>query len=145
MEIIWKRKNNKYFIFSFFVFEEFKESPEKNIKEAYNFLGADTEFKPHNISKKVNKSRVPRFSGFHKKVVSLSRKMHQYNLSFLVDYALKLNLNELFYKGKEEEAEFPELDEQSEQELKKYYGERINQLSKLLNKNLSYWKNYEKG
>lgn len=67
----------------FFMFEEFKKSPQNLLRELYQFLDVDPDFEPENVSERVNEAIIPKsklIARFGSSTAFILRRIGAYSL-----------------------------------------------------------------
>lgn len=127
------------------LYEDIKYKPMSLVKEIYDFISIDVEFTPN--LKKLNKTGEPRF-GVIKKLIYNDSKFKKYFLKYFFDkvvshdrkYRLKLFFLNLITK--KPKISDPKISDQTKNSLLNIFMNDIESLEKLLELDLSEWKNH---
>ena len=123
------------------LFDDIKSNPCKVLRDLYSFLGVDKSYIPNGYDKKINVSQTHRF-WFIKKMVyftnllfknSLPRRAYFFIIENKLLYYLYCKVNIITKK-------YPKLEENTKTTLIDYYSKDIDLLEKLINRDLSSWK-----
>lgn len=144
---VFPRKN-----FLILVFEDIKKDPAKFIKKIYKFLGVNDNFVPEKIiNRKVMQSsrvsvRLPPINRllfdirrYSKKNRVLSKSvpfLKNIGVNNMVKFIFKMNRK----KSNSKEIPKPKMDNKTKKYLQEIYKEEINNLEKLIGRDLSIWK-----
>jgi len=118
------------------LFEDIVANPLQGMAEVFAFLGVDTSFIPADIEKKANPSQIPRFHGLYVWGKRITSKLHDYDLSWVIEGLKKIGMKRLFFSQAGDKHSFPELTEHDFNRLEQFYEEDVTKLSSLLNKDL---------
>jgi len=128
--------------------EDILKDPGKVAKEFYEFLGVDSNYVPKNLRETPGKSTETKFKLVRQTVNSLAGFSHKLEGSsfggFIFWFKRKTKINEVFNKINDinvKESNKTKLDPETNKKLKAVYLEDIEQLEKLINRDLSSWKN----
>lgn len=114
------------------LYEDFKNYPEKILKEIFEFLNVDKNYLP-NLGQKYNVSAIPKYPKFNQIV-----KKVYIQLKSLIPKKISNNLKKK-YKNVFFEKKKKPLSRKEKQILLEYFKDNIEKLSKIINKDLSIW------
>lgn len=139
--------------FIFLIHEDIKKDPLSSIQRVYRFLEVDDSFKPDSLNQRVNITPKKQFKSFLllrflKRSLAIARSCKQSRIgSFLVSLLKKLKFDELFrfifhknVKKKLKEKERKPMSEETRKKLQQIYKDEIQDMEKLLNRDLSFWR-----
>ncbi len=116
-----------------FLFDDYKENPEKVIREMFDFLGVDSDI-PVDTSEKANEGGVP-------KLKKINYLLNRYGVVSWAKNTLPRSWREPFkkimYRTKKDD--IPKISPTERQFLTDYYREDILKLEKLIHRNLQKW------
>lgn len=133
------------------VYEELKEAPLDNIQRIYSFLGVDANYEPDSLYQKKNVTgsrKVELKYPLLNNLIYRGRRMikkNSYGDRFLDRAGLKKKLNKFVKNNKkvfpeDNKKDIPVLSDEDRQYLKETYREDIENLEKLIGRDLSLWK-----
>lgn len=120
-------------------FEDIKKQPEVVLKRVYDYLGVDSSFVPVEIRNKSNRAKVARWKGVVRMMNASVKFLANLRLVFLVRFLKKIGFNKLLLRLTTTKLTYPPMDLQTRQKLRLAFEDDIQQLEKLLNKDLSHW------
>ena len=131
-----------------FLLDDLKKNPVKFMQKVYQFLGADKNFVPPSIKKRENpaKKTKNKFTRFllSDSISSISKFLQKMHLYFIVEILRKLKVEDLifFINHKVNITNFtkPPIRKSTKMKLKRIFRKDIEQLEKLLNRDLGNWK-----
>lgn len=124
---------NKFLII---ILEELNKDPEKVIKEMAIFLGVDKAgFDRSLLRRKSNPTKLPRFKKLNAWILKLAHWMRIADMHGAVNYLKKTGIIRVLYSNNA-----PELGPQERKITYELYKKEIEELEKLLRKDLSMWK-----
>lgn len=134
------------------LYDDLKKNPINFVSKVYEFLEVDSNFIPPNINKKTNASTLKNklvfvpfvnkiikigiekndncFLGFIKKIIKIT------GLNRVIFFLYNLNKNKVAVQKQEK----PKINEDTKKRLFGVYEEEINNLEKLINRDLNIWK-----
>jgi hypothetical protein len=123
------------------LFDDLRENPEQFAKEIYSFIGVDADFIPSSLDTKVNEGFIPRSRAVHRIVPQLTKFIRSIGLGSIVDHLKAAGVK---HKMKETNNEQPDptdftLSNETKTNLQSILHHEINELSKLLDRDLSCW------
>ncbi|OGD67250.1 hypothetical protein A2442_00560 [Candidatus Campbellbacteria bacterium RIFOXYC2_FULL_35_25] len=133
------------------IYEDLEKNPEKFIESIYSFIGVDKTFKPKVLSRKVNylgysNAYLPKLNKIlirpskllPKKLLKLLKKSRLIEKIFLnirkIMFRLNTSKNHPYNKKTEE------IPSKLRKEMKEIYKEDIQNIEKLMKRNLNFWK-----
>jgi hypothetical protein len=126
------------------IFEELIENPKKHFKKLFNFLGVDNNFTPSRIEKPSNKGGAAVFpklnylmikSEYILRSIGLDPILRLFEFTGVRGLAMKVrDINKVRYST------YPRLKKDTSRKLFGVFEKDINELEKMLNKNLETWK-----
>lgn len=122
--------------FCVFIFEEMFDNKEQLFERLFDFLGIDTAFDVAEQENKVNYSAKPKFHGLYVTGKKLTRKLHDWGFSRIVQAMRNFGLKEFFLSPNRANNEFPPLKEDTRIKLINYYRKDVERLSQILDKNM---------
>ena len=122
--------------------EEVKKCPERETERLYDFLGVDTNFKPQVLQKKANPAHAFRFPGLQRVLRDSHRRIKKYPrlLVSLKKFSKPFNLKQRILNWNKKDFQKPKISGRTEKLLFELHKKEIDQLEKLLKKDLSFWK-----
>jgi len=131
-----------------FFIDDLKISRVKFIQKIYEFLGADDNFLPPSINQRDNAAREVRSKFISKAInylVNLFYAFIKFTRLFIIkDIVVKIGLQKFIYyfayKINVKSFQKPPLNPETEKKLRRLFLEDINQLEKLVGRDLSSWK-----
>lgn len=123
------------------LFDDFKASTAAELEKLYSFLGVDPKFTPVSLNKSINGSYRTRSALLKKMGHSVFRavnKSNSHNLKMLIMSQKKLH--KLYSFLNKEKASYPPIGPDEKKFLQQLYHDDIEQLEKLINRDLSMWK-----
>ncbi len=117
---------------------DMRENPENLMESLFDFLEVDKHFKPPSLYRRINESskvKWPRLLG-----LEVARILRHNNLDCIVDCLNRLGVREVVNKISIKKFEYPPINPETEQYLRKYFLSDIEQLEKLINRDLTPWK-----
>ena len=128
--------------FKFIIFDDIKKNPQGVLQDLYHFLGVEPNFVNQAIAK-PSYAKQPRqkFQQLYTILVAIYRWLN--NNSKIGRKILNLikeqGLNEKFHRLNATKKQYPQLSTSKKQELADFYRSDIQQLSQLLDRDLSHW------
>ena len=128
--------------FHIMVLEEMIADPYRGAADLYRFLGADDSYKPQAAEKKVNVAHAFRYPKLQKKLRNAHQqvKKHPRLAKILKKASRPLKLKQRILEWNRKEYGKPVISDQTRKLLFDIYKEEIGELEKLLNKDLSVWR-----
>lgn len=120
--------------------ESIKSEPQRVIEDLYTFLGVNCSFVPKGLEKPTNKNNIAKSTGLLQLMEFFSKLLIKLNLSWLIRTLKNLGLKKFIKRRITKSYKPQKIDVATRQYLKKYYKNDIENLEKLLNKDLSHWK-----
>jgi hypothetical protein len=122
------------------LFEDVVENTQQTIKEVYEFLGVDPEFKDPNHGKVYNQSGVPK-SSLVNRIFAIRNPVQD----FISRTGMRIMTEEGWIKFRDNlrnrNLDRSKMKPETRQSLINYFQEDINKLAKLINRDLSIWLN----
>jgi len=116
------------------LYEDFKNYPEKMLKEIFEFLNVDKNYLP-SLGQRYNVSAVPKYPKFNQIVKKVYIRLKNF-IPKKIQISLKKKYREISFKKKK-----GLLSRKEKQFLLEYFKDDIEKLSKLIDKDLSIWLN----
>ncbi len=126
--------------------DEIEKNPKKVVKEVYKFLNLkNTEFEPKNLHKRTNVAKTTKFPLLNYILIQTEYLIKRYNLWWLLKISDNLGirkcaLNVSHNINTKPFEKYPKMKSKTRTWLKRKYLKDINQLEKLIKKDLSTWK-----
>lgn len=123
-------------------FEDVKNRPRELLRELYSFLGVSPDFVPSILGKRLNPTLVPRSWLLKDAAGLVFLGLQKLGLGQLSDWILRnQNLRRLYLKVNKTSRRYPPpRDGKIREELKRYYLKDIENLEKLIGRDLNHWK-----
>jgi len=122
------------------IYDQIKLNPQKEIQKLYQFLNVNSNFKPANINKKINKTKTVKSENLKKICQNILIVIKNIGLSSLAKkLSTNYSCNLIYHKINLSNKNYPPMAENTRKKLKKYYQEEINNLQNLINHDLSNW------
>jgi len=121
------------------LYDDLQKDPPTFIKSIYNFLGVNSEFSPSVIGKEVLPDSKPRNKYICKLAKTIALGLRKFELYSLLNYVTtSQTIFRLLFKpyGKD----LPSMSEETRKRLLNIFEEQIKMLSKLIDRDLSYWR-----
>ncbi|MEA2020131.1 MAG: sulfotransferase [Patescibacteria group bacterium] len=122
------------------LFKKIKNEPDKTIKDVYQFLEVDGSFEPEGLEKRTNASKSVKTTSIPRLMGIFSELLISLNLSWLIRLLKNIGIKKFIMQFITKRRKHQKIDTQTENYLKNFYQEDIENLEKLLNKDLSHWK-----
>jgi hypothetical protein len=124
----------------FILFDDICKDPKKVIRVMYSFLEVSDDFKPENLSNRINIAEKTR-SGYLKVVLrTIVNGLNRPGLRLIRRRLLNnLTLYKIYSKINKENTKYPPMKEETRLKLINYYREDILKTEKLIGRNLSQW------
>ncbi|MBE9045932.1 sulfotransferase domain-containing protein [Pleurocapsales cyanobacterium LEGE 10410] len=123
------------------IFEDIKHNPERFINDVYSFLNVDSDFKPSILYSRQNpKQSLPKFKKVYYSLVSAKdwiRKNSRLGVE-VIDYLRRYGYFDMLHQINRGE-EFPVLSQEVERNLADFFQADVSSLSKLIDRDLSFW------
>jgi hypothetical protein len=131
-----------------FLIDDLKKDPVKFMQKVYDFLQVDANFIAPSCSRKENTARVVKFIWVRKVMEWLVYRFYDFlrltRLYIIKDLAIKLGLQKFIYytynQINVESFKKPPINPETEKRLREIFREDINNLEKLINRDLGNWK-----
>ena len=117
---------------------ELLENKDLVLAQLFRFLQVDSTFVPPSANKRVNEAKSANAMIFWGRRIVYW--MFRNNLSHLVEYLYKSKIDKILFGIWTKTTPYPPLSKATEARLMEYYLDDINNLERLLNKDLSAWK-----
>lgn len=127
----------------FILFDDIQENPQEVLRDLYLFLGVEANFKNRAIAE-ASYAKQPRqkFNHLYTILVAIYRWINN-NSSLgrnILNYLKEKGFNDQFHNLNATKQAYPQLSITKKQELANFYQKDIQQLSQLLNRDLSHWR-----
>lgn len=124
------------------VLEEMISRPYEEASKLYEFLGADNSFRPRSASRKANAAHAFRYPKLQKKLRNAHQKAkkHPRLAKTLKKISRPFKLKQKILEWNRKEFQKPLISPKTRQMLFNTYKDEIQRLEKLLNKDLSVWR-----
>jgi hypothetical protein len=122
------------------VFEDIKGNPKNLFSNVCSFLGVDDDFIPSNLNKKYGGSRpLPKFQKAWKIAVDSSMYMSRKSktVARILEYVRKSRIVNYIHRINSGE-EYPKISDEKREELKSYYKNDVNKISKMMGRELKW-------
>jgi hypothetical protein len=116
--------------------EDIATQPDKVLTDILDFIGVDTNFRPTNLEKKINKTGMPKYPVLAKYAAQLVVKLKDYKLHHLVKAGKSMGFNNIYEGG----TNLPSLTEEDKNKLLTFYEEDIAYVETLCERKLSAWR-----
>lgn len=118
--------------------EDIYNNPQLVLKNVCRFLQVNSDFH-FSAEKQENKSSSLKFPVFYMLMEKYIQKIRKSKFSFVIDIIKNLKLDDYIKKISKKEVNYPNLSIEDKKSLVIYYREDILKLSKLINRDLSFW------
>lgn len=125
--------------FHIVIFEEMIKEPENTINSICDFLCVDKNYDKKKLFEKSNQSHSTRFLFIYKHIEKLGEWLRKNDFDRIVNFVKKSNILKVFKSNKKNSVTKEDL--KTKKKLYDYYLEDIKKLEKLINKDLTQWKN----
>ncbi len=126
----------------FVIYDDIKTEPEQVLADIFSFLGVKPDLEnPELFKQRYTKQPIQKFGGLYTSLVAVYRWINNNNqlgrsmLNFLKDRGV----NDRFHQLNSVEKDYPQFSLSKKQELADFYREDIQQLSKIIDRDMSYW------
>jgi hypothetical protein len=123
------------------IYDDLKKDPETFLKQVYDFLDIDQSYQPETLRKRENARKPPpRNMAIYQPMRSLYLNLIEKNpnLEVFVHHIRRKGYLNLFYQLMRG-GSYPKLSEEVARKLAVFYDDDIKALSKMMNRDLSYW------
>ena len=134
--IFFKRENIKILIF-----DDIKHNPERLVNDMYSFLEVEPNFKPSILYSRQNpKQPLPKFKRIYYSLVSAKNWIGKNSRlgKGAINYLRRSGYFDILHKINKGE-DFPTLSQKTKKDLAIFYQEDVSSLSKLIDRDLSFW------
>lgn len=118
------------------IFEDLIAEPEVEIRNVCRFLGIDENRIADDAHDKANVSQRPRFHRAYVWGKRLTRKLHDHDLSWILNVLKRAGLKRLFFDDRSQPLDFPAMTDADYEALRVYYADDVRRLSELLDRDL---------
>ena len=123
------------------ILDEVKENPRRTLQEVYKFLNVDKDFIPTTIGKKINKAFVIKNAYIKNLLAFVLKILKLFKMKNLHRYLRTSKFtNKIYHIFNTEKKSHDKLDEKTKQRIKEILRNDIENLEKLLDKDLNVWK-----
>lgn len=121
---------------------EMDEHPLRVVQDVYRFLGVDSDFRPPSLDVRLNAAKARR--GFFEAGIGIARRLRDAGLGDAVDAVKRLGLHRVIHRFDFEPLKKPPLDPRVAARLRARLLPDIKRLERLLDRDLSPWKEPDK-
>lgn len=124
------------------VLDDIKNSPELVVKNMYEYLGIDSNFKPTCLSEHINPTKVIRYPMLMKYIRGVMSIIERVHLGGVLNFLLNTNtpIRFLYKSFFHKNQSYPPLSKDTENRLRQELAPDISKLELLLKRDLSAWK-----
>lgn len=127
-----------------FFTDDIKDNQANFIQEVYKFLGVDNSFIPPSAKKRENVASQVKFPLLRKIIDFTVKIVYNLHLEFLINFFKKIGIQKavyyFHYKINVSAVKKPELNPETQEKLRNLFREDIENLGKLIGRDLSKWK-----
>ncbi|MFZ5424774.1 MAG: sulfotransferase domain-containing protein [Patescibacteria group bacterium] len=122
--------------------DDIRDNPEKVVKGAFKFLGVDKNFKPKFLHQRVNPTRQIRSPVLMRLVYLVVNTAYKTGFSPVINRIINTSnpIKTIYKKIAHTNKKYPKMNKKLENKLREYYLEDIEELEKILKRDLSLWK-----
>lgn len=126
----------------FIIYDDIQTNPQKVLADIFEFLGVDKSFKNQALFKK-HYAQLPRqrFEKAYTYLVALYRWINNNNTigRNILNSLKKKGLNDEFHRLNSVQKEYPQMSIEKTQELLNFYRQDVEQLSRLIDRDMTFW------